>query len=253
MYTILDNKQIKSPLKVEIRRKQLAQLSLSESCESIILGGILGDGSLKKYSKNARYSLRHSIKQEEYFFWKAKQLEEIASPKSVRLQKADGYSKKKKYRFQSRALPVLTLLHEKLYQKSSKLIIRRQWLNHLTAQSLAVWWMDGGSIIGGGRQGVICTDGFPEPQVLLLAQYLQKVWGISVRVGPAYVRYKGRQRVYYRLWLNTTSLKKFLKIIIPYIPVQSMMYKVRIKYKDPLFQQRWISEVKKRTQLLYPE
>ena len=48
--------------------KLFNQISLSENCKSVVLGSILGDGSLKKYSgyKNARLSIRHSIVQKDY-------------------------------------------------------------------------------------------------------------------------------------------------------------------------------------------
>jgi len=49
---------------------------------------------------------------------------------------------------------------------------------------------------------------------------------------------------YYRLWFSTEELKKWLRLIMPHIPVPSMLYKVILIYKHSLLQQRWISEVK---------
>jgi hypothetical protein len=48
--------------------KLFDQISLSDSCKSVILGSILGDGSLKLYDgyKNARLSIRHSNIQKDY-------------------------------------------------------------------------------------------------------------------------------------------------------------------------------------------
>jgi hypothetical protein len=53
-----------------LSRKELANIPLSETCKAIILGTLLGDGSLKIYSgyKNARLTIRHSIVQKEYFY-----------------------------------------------------------------------------------------------------------------------------------------------------------------------------------------
>jgi uncharacterized lipoprotein YmbA len=39
------------------------------------------------------------------------------------------------------------------------------------------------------------------------------------------------------------ELKKFLRIILPHVPVPSMLKKVLLLYRDPELQQRWISEV----------
>ena len=227
------------------------QISLSDRCKSIICGTLLGDGCLQKTTgyKNVRLSIRHSQTQEEYFHWKSANLQEIASPRSVQIQSPDAgsYSTKKKFLFQSRALESLTTLYELTYKKKS-LRIRRRWLNRLTPLSLAIWWCDDGSIIGSPRRrGVLCTDGFDEKSVRRLAQYLEKVWKIYAHVGPIsrsrkYGNYSKEK--YFRLWFSTEELKKFLRIIMPHIPVPSMVYKCILIYKDSQFQQRWISEVK---------
>ena len=52
----------------------------------------------------------------------------------------------------------------------------------MTPLSLAIWWLDDGSIIGNGRKGVLCTDGFDEESVHVLARYLEKVWGVYAHV-----------------------------------------------------------------------
>nr|YP_009755764.1 putative LAGLIDADG homing endonuclease [Gonatozygon brebissonii]QIQ23042.1 putative LAGLIDADG homing endonuclease [Gonatozygon brebissonii] len=235
----------------DMKKKLLSQLSLSDQSKSIILGTLLGDGCLqltKKY-KNARLSIRHSTPQKEYFFWKATMLKEIASAKSVQLQTPDveSYSKKKKLLFQSRATEDITSLYNILY-KEKALRIQRRWLNHLTPLSLAVWWCDDGSIIGSpARRGVLCTDGFDQKSVFLIARYLQKVWNIYVHVGSIRRDRKNgnySKKEYYRLWFCTEELKKWLRIITPHIPVASMVYKSIIVYKDSQFQQRWISELK---------
>nr|NP_943708.1 putative DNA endonuclease [Chara vulgaris]AAP92207.1 putative DNA endonuclease [Chara vulgaris] len=227
---------------INLSRKKLKQISLSDQCKAIILGSLLGDGSLKIFNKNARFFIRHSQIQEEYFLWKASALQEI-SP-SVPSEKS-GYSQNTKLLFQSRALPQLTEIHKITHDKN-QLAIRRRWLNHLTPLSLAIWWLDDGSIISLGRKGVLCTDGFDEDSVKLLAHYLEVVWNVYTHVGPIQRdrKYGNYSQIYYRLWFGTEELKKFLRIILPYIPVQSMLRKTMLLYKDAKFQQRWISEMK---------
>jgi len=69
--------------------KQFQQISLSDRCKSIICGTLLGDGCLQLTSgyKSARLSIRHSESQQDYFQWKVENFQEIASPKSVQIQK----------------------------------------------------------------------------------------------------------------------------------------------------------------------
>jgi len=217
---------------------------LSDQCKEVILGSLLGDGSLRihKPYKNARFSFRHSILQKEYFDWKVKQLTEISSQNNVWEQEADGFGGDK-IRYQSLALELLTEIYH-FTHKSNYLSIKRKWLNLLTPLSLAIWWLDDGSIVGNGRKGVFCTDPFPLKEQKILARYLLKVWGINVKIGKIVRDRNGIQKEYYRLWFRSTEeLKKFLTIILPFVKVSSMLPKVLILYKDSQLQQRWISEV----------
>ncbi len=223
---------------------------LSDQAQAIILGSLLGDGSLRLHRgyANARFSFRHSETQKEYFLWKAQALKEISKNGTHTVQKADGYSKNLKLTFHSQALPCLT----ELYQYTSKrkhLKVQRRWLNRMSALSLAVWWFDDGSLIANSRKGVFCTDGFDQDSVKVLARYLTKVWNIQTHVAPIGRKRDGKQNEYWRLWIRSTSeLQKFLRIILPFVPVPSMLRKVLLLYKDRHLQERWISEVEERTQ-----
>lgn len=225
--------------------KQNPNVPLSESARAIILGTLLGDGSLKKQKGylNARLQFRHSAVQAEYFYWKVSKLSEINAKCPVHEQKPDGFSRREKLHYVSCALPALTELHEATH-KHNQLCIKRKWLNTLSPLSLTVWWCDDGSIIGGGRKGVLCTDGFSKQDVTTLAQYLSVVWGVSNTVAPVRRKRLGIQEEYWRIWFRSQeSFKIFLRLIIPHIPTQSMLKKVFLRYKDPQLQQRWISEV----------
>jgi len=223
---------------------------LSDRVSEIILGSLLGDGSIKKHKgyKNARFSFRHSIVQKEYFFWKVRELEEISSDRCVFKQKNDGgFSKNSKLRYQSKALEQLTDIYD-LTHKRKKFHIRRKWLNRMSPLSLAIWWFDDGSIISNGRKGVICTDGFNRKQVKSLSQYLQVVWNIKTTVAGVAKPKNGTKDEYYRIWFRSTEeFKKFLRIILPFTPVKEMLPKILLLYHDDKLQQRWISEIKKAT------
>lgn len=217
---------------------------LSSRIRDIVLGSLLGDGSLAindKYA-NARFSFRHSTVQEKYFFWKVGELEEISSKHCFWLQgkeKPDGWGDKK-YRYQSKALPQLTELFFLTHGNGhvTKIRVRRKWLNQLSPLSLAIWWQDDGSLVSDSRQGVFCTDGFSLEEVKIIDRYMKKVWNINTAIGT--VKKTGR----YRLWIRSTKeLEKFLRIIIPHIHVRDMLRKVLLLYKDSKLQQRWISEI----------
>ena len=221
---------------------------LSDQCKEIILGSLLGNGSLKirKPEKNAQFSFRHLIRQKEYFFWKVEQLKEISSESCWWEQKKNGLEGEM-LRYQSLALPALTEIY-KLTHKKNKLAIRRKWLNQMSLLSLAVWWLDSGSIINNGRKGVFCTDRFSYKEQEILARYLKVVWRINVHLGKIKRRRDGKEVEYYRLWLRASEeLKKFLRIILPFVKVKEMLPKVILLYTDSQLQQRWISEVSQLT------
>ena len=223
---------------------------LSDHAHAIILGSLLGDGSLRMHKgyANARFSFRHSETQKEYFLWKAQALKEISKSGTHTVQKADGYSKNLKLMFQSQALPCLTELYQYTHKRSTHLKIQRRWLNKMTALSLAIWWFDDGSLIANSRKGVFCTDGFDQDSVKVLARYFEKVWDIHTHVAPIGRKRDGKQDEYWRLWIRSTSeLQKFLRIILPYVPSPSMLTKVLLLYKDRHLQERWISEVEEKT------
>lgn len=216
--------------------------SLSDRCKAIILGSILGDGSLKLHRRyrNARFAFRHSRVNQEYFFWKVRELKEISAAKDVWEQPGpDGWGQDK-LRYQSAALESLTELY-RLTHPQGRFRIRRKWLNRLTPLSLCVWWLDDGSLLK-GRQGLFCTDEVPYDEQLLMVRYFRKVWGLDLRIGR--VSSKGPRSDQHRLWIRSQEdLQKFLRIILPHVPVPAMLKKVMLLYRDPKLQQRWISEV----------
>lgn len=211
------------------KRKLFDQVSLSDSCKSVILGSILGDGSLKLYGgyKNARLSIRHSNIQKDYLLWKMEKLSEINNIKSLQIQQPTGYSKQLKLLYQSQSHKELTKLYDLTYRKNN-LIIKRRWLNNMTPLSLAIWWLDDGSLIGNGKKGVLCTDGFDEKSVILLSKYLLKVWKIKTRVGNVKRIREGKEQLYPRIWLSTNELRKFFDLIREWVP-ESMKYKINMK------------------------
>ncbi len=222
---------------VETRGYDASMEELTNQCKEIILGSLLGDGSLvipKRY-KRARFEFRHAISQKEYFLWKVSQLKEISGDNCFQIQPADGWSKKEKLHYHSRVHLALTELYY-LARPEGKLCLRDEWLKLLTPISLMVWWLDDGSLVKNLRQGIFCTGGFSRYDLLTLSQYLKDKWGVKNRIG--------RRAKYYQLRIySTEELKKFLRLILPYLPVASMLPKVILLYKDSSLQQRWISEV----------
>ena len=230
-------------------RKQFNQLDLSMSTKQILLGSLLGDGSLKiaKNYKNARFCERHSVVQEDYLRWKFRQLQpELDGTLCQSNPEKSSFSRNGKLIYQSSTSSQLTVLHH-LTHVNNKKVIKRRWLNNLQPLGLAVWWCDDGSLNTVKNQGVFCTDSFTYKEHLLLARYLEIDWKINCTIIQNPVKTKNKEliRLDHRLRFSTfVDLQNFFRIILPTLPVSSMLYKVMICYDDPNRQQRWISEVR---------
>jgi recombination protein RecA len=215
---------------------------MTDRCRAIIIGSVLGDGSLKIHTpyRNARFAFRHSAVQRDYFFWKAKELKEISSARYFWEQPADGWGTNTKFRYQSRAMHELTELFQ-LIHPEGQFQISDQWLHLLVPLSLAVWWMDDGSLVSDSRQGVFCTDGFSLRDIQMLQNYLEKK--LEIKTGISHIAGTSEPKRF-RLWISSTAmLVKFLRLIAPSIVVPSMLPKVIMLYKDQKLQKRWISEI----------
>ena len=242
MKTDLNNPVIHNP------NKKFYQIELTMSVKQIILGGILGDGSLKiaKKCKNAGYAERHSSVQKEYLMWKFSMLNKELGGQFITVKSdINSFSVNSKVSYKSQLNPKLTELHLLTHTKNKKKI-KRSWLNCLQPLALAIWWCDDGSLSCQGRQGVLCTDGFSFDEQKIIVKYLKKVWQIECIIFENTSTYKGKVIKKNRLrFASRIHLEAFLTIILPHIPVSSMLYKTMICYKDPKNQERWISKVKK--------
>ena len=206
---------------------------LSEEARQVILGTLLGDGSLRRYEGYAhpRLVIRHSAKQREYLEWKVGFLQRELGGRITEVRDPTSRDQEKAV-YVSSASPKL----QEIFQLTSK-GVRRKWLNQLRPLGLCVWWLDDGSLVRNRTQAVLCTDSFTLKEVKVARRYFQKVWGLPFRVAPAK---RGTQR--YRLWLRSTSeTKRFLKLIAPFVP-ECMKQKVLL-YRKPSSRKRWASEI----------
>lgn len=66
--------------------------------------------------------------------------------------------------------------------------------------------------------------------------------------------YKGQTTEEWRVTFKTLGeLEKFIRLIMPYVEVKTMLYKIMIKYTEAERQQRWTSEILERTKFTREE
>ena len=174
--------------------------SLTERQEAIIVGCLLGDGTMR-CKTNALLEINHSIKQSGYAQWKYNELKELVSTQP---HKRFGNAGRIAYRFTTRSLPELTEIYRKFYQYGKKIIPDNLILNPL---SLAVWFMDDGC--KSYRAVYLNTQKFNVTEQKRLAELLNNQFSIKATLN--------KDKKYYRLRIAVSSVGKFLEIIKPYL------------------------------------
>jgi len=89
--------------------------------------------------------------------------------------------------------------------------------------SLAIWYMDDGSLNKGRGRVTLHTEGFTYEENLLIKEALANKLNIEAKVYP------NRKRGLYFLCLNRPNARSFFDIIYPYI-IPSMEYKLPLRY-----------------------
>lgn len=196
---------------------------------SFILAMIFGDSWVSKFKPklaNSFLGCRHSHKQLSYLEYKRNRLEGLGFKVSKIYDTTNNYGNT--FTFECRNPELFNQLRLVLYPKNNK-IIKRKWLNFLTPEGLAIWYMDDG-YYSPTKSSYLYTNGFSEKENNIIIDYFKKVWNITPHL--RLVKRKDRDITYF-LAFNVEETKKLIELIKPYI-IPEMMYKVGLNEKRNL-------------------
>jgi hypothetical protein len=182
------------------RRRGNTVGSLSERQKAIIVGCLLGDGTMR-CKTNALLEINHSIKQREYVEWKYSQLRDLVRTKP---HKRFGNAGRIAYRFTTRSLPQLTDVYKEFYSNGKKIIPDNLKIQSL---SLAVWFMDDGC--KSYQALYLNTQKFKVNEQERLSAMLKEQFDIATTLN--------KDKQYYRLRIAVSSVKRFKDIVKPYL------------------------------------
>ena len=184
--------------------------SLTKVQESILIGTLLGDGTMRK-KINAYLEINHAYSQKTLVDWiysKFKNL--VITPPKWR----KGNGNREAYRFFTRSLPVFTPFYNQFFINRKKIIPDNLKLNAL---SLAIWFMDDGSK---SRSAIyLNTQQFSVDEQNKLVFLLKDQFGIKSTLN--------KDKIYFRIRVRSDSSKIMVKIIEKYILPE-------FRYKLPL-------------------
>ena len=183
--------------------------SLTEEQKSILVGTLLGDGTMRK-KKNAHLEINHCYAQKVLVDWVFSKFSKlVTTPPKWR----KGNGKREAYRFATRKLPILTPFYNQFYRNGKKVIPDDLKLNPL---SLAVWFMDDGSKTYSSIY--LNTQQFNLNEQLQLVDILKKDFGIDSTLN--------KDKIYYRIRIRTQSVKRFINLVKEFVLKE-------FKYKFP--------------------
>ncbi|PIV01602.1 hypothetical protein COS55_01530 [Candidatus Shapirobacteria bacterium CG03_land_8_20_14_0_80_40_19] len=183
--------------------------SLTEEQKSILVGCLLGDGTMRK-KKNAYLEINHCFFQKDLVDWLYSKFSDYVLTKP-KWRKTNG--KREAYRFSTQSLSVFTEYYDRFFLNKRKIIPKNFKLDCL---SLAVWFMDDGC--KNNSSIYLNTQHFSKEEQYQLIEMLWKNFGIESTLN--------KDKIYFRIRIRTKSAMKFIQLIDKFVLP-------KFKYKYP--------------------
>jgi recombination protein RecA len=204
---------------------------LSQLQWEVILGAIMGDGSLSKPvradDESARFRMGHSVKQSAYLDWKVSMLQNIPHSRTANKKAAEFAD--------FTPLAELAELQRAVYFGDGKKYLSWDYLKALTPLALAVWYMDDGSFTvrskgvqqrteGGSGRIEICLEAMSSETRDRVVDYLRDTHELDVKLTV-----RGARQISV-LQFTTAASARFQEIVAPYVH-PSMEYKLLPRFR----------------------
>ena len=203
---------------------------LSEQQMQLILGALMGDGSLSPNTRGrsgTRFRMGHGAAQAAYLDWKVSLLGNVGCSRTFNVKEAVFADLS--------PLPELAELHEAVYFGDGRKHLSWEYLKALTPFALAVWYMDDGCFTlrskgvqertqGGTGRIEFCVQAMSPGSRERLADYLRDTYRLDVKV---VTRGSRRQAI---MQFTTAASEKFQRLVAPYVH-PSMEYKLLPRFR----------------------
>lgn len=194
-------------------------LRISDSQRDILVGLILGDGHLETQNNGKTYRLKveQSANKAEYVQWLYKSFENFVLNKPKSKEKIRNGVVTENIWFSTLSHGSFRFYAQQFYVNGKK-VIPKIIGKLLTPLSMAVWFMDDGSIKSKfHRAKIINTQCFAKKEVLLLIKILKDKFKINAKLRE--------QKDGYQIYIISESINNFRKLVEEYI-IDSMRYKL---------------------------
>jgi hypothetical protein len=179
---------------------QLREQSFNEVERQIVVGCLLGDGTLSQAGKNYRLRVEHKAAHWDYVQWKFQRLQRFC------LTEPQAVSQHRSYRFGTVGHPELTKLRSMFYDERGIKGIPTGLREQVGPLGLAVWFMDDGGRVH--ETVSLSVHSYSRSEVTAL-QSLWAEWGVRV-----HIHWDGHG---HRLYVPTGEYGTFKRLVKPYV------------------------------------
>ena len=203
-------------MNTKVIREIKSSLTLVKRQQEIIAGTLLGDGHLETQDggKTYRLKIEHCDAQKEYLKWLYQEFKLwIPSEPYTKVKNGNVYVGVRTYSHKA------FQTYGKIFYRQGKKIIPKVIEKLLTPLSLAIWFMDDGSLKSvRHRTCVIHTLGYSRDE-------LEKIQKVLLKKFDLHTSLHSQKGKYWRLYIQSQSADKFKRLVEPYI-LPSMRYKL---------------------------
>jgi LAGLIDADG DNA endonuclease family len=189
--------------------RQARQRPLDRVQHELVVGSLLGDGTLLKTTSGWCFRVHHGLKQRSYVDFKHQFLREYVQSQPRQSGRA--------YYFRTITHAAFSDYRERFYQGNRKVIPIDLLREQLTGLGLAIWLMDDGSADGEAVR--LNTQSFSRTENEALALLLRTKFGLDVRLN--------RDKGAFRLRIAAASKTRLIEVVRPYMH-PDMSYKLSL-------------------------
>jgi hypothetical protein len=176
----------------------------------ILCGLLLGDGSLSRNEQTqdcARISKNHGLEQRDYMLF-CMSLFDNAKESKVR----SGFTGEYICGFTSKSYNVPKKVRDSLYRNPKNKQVSIEIGDYLTNRSLALWYMDDGSL-GASNRITLHTEGFNKESVRVLIAILKEKFNVDSEMFSYKKKHKVSESYYHRIIINKENSRIFFNLI----------------------------------------
>lgn len=193
----------------------------------ILVGTLLGDSCIRYVHEKCKYpslTFTHCMKQEEWFLWKYKNLNQLLSSYNV-YNKTNYWTgdDKKEIQCVGKNMKCLVEIRNIFYKEGVKIIPVDFLKENFTELSLFCLYMDDGSYDKSSNSYIINTQCFSEEDLEKFTNLLKEKFNLSFNIKKDHT-----------LYLKHESNEIFKNILIKFNECNTMDYKIACRLKTPL-------------------